>query len=132
MEIRLITTQEDFEKVYKTLNQYDYPLSFYEFQLKHSDVYKKESNKLIGAFQNNHCLGHLSYKILFAKNNDNILEINELFYQDVKAYKILMNFTDLIAQEEKCCAIKISNKKIDKLKAGLFDRFENILKSIAL
>ena len=41
MDIRLITVKEDFEKVYGILNQREYPLSFYEYTLKH-DLYQNK------------------------------------------------------------------------------------------
>ena len=46
MDIRLITVKEDFEAAYGILNQREYPLSFYEYTLKH-DLYNNNKQLIV-------------------------------------------------------------------------------------
>lgn len=130
MEIRLVTVNEDFEKAYKILLQQKYPLSFYEFVLKHDQFEKKSTAKLIGVFDGDECIGHLSYVITKCPHLDRILDIKEINQTSLKSYNAMMNFIDILAQEEKCRAIKISKKEVSRLNNGLFDRLENKLKAL--
>lgn len=130
MEIRLITVKEDFEKAYNILNQKEYPLSFYEYTLKHDQFTKHNTNKLIGFFQNDKCLGTISYAISTCPKLGSILEIKEIYQVNISAHKALMNFLDQLAQEEDCQAIKICKNKADRLNFTIFDRIESYLKNI--
>jgi hypothetical protein len=130
MDIRLITVREDFEKAYRMLNQKEYPLSFYEFVLKHDQFTMDASRKLIGAFEDDLCRGFLSYEVSFCPHLERVLNIKEMHHENIKSYKILMDFIDTIAHEENCRAIKISKKKVERLNLSIFDKFENILKAI--
>jgi hypothetical protein len=130
MDIRLITVREDFEKAYRMLNQKEYPLSFYEFVLKHDQFTSDTSRKLIGAFEEDLCRGFLSYEVTYCPYLERVLNIKEMHHENIKSYKVLMDFIDTIAHEENCRAIKISKKKIERLNLNIFDKFENILKAI--
>ena len=130
MEIRLVTVKEDFEKAYNLINQSTYPLSFYEFVLKHDRFSDDTSLKLIGVFQNEECLGHLSYRVEKCTYLERVLVIKEIHQTNIKSYKVMMDFIDILAKEENCRAIKISKEKIERLNAGFFDKFENILKNL--
>ena len=132
MNIRLITVKEDFEKAYGILDQREYPLSFYEYMLKHDSYTNKNLLKLVGAFSDEECLGTISYKIVKCPHLDRILEINEMHHKSIKGYKILMDFIDEIARDEHCFSIKICKNKAERLNHSVFDRFENFLKSFAL
>jgi hypothetical protein len=128
MDIRLVTVREDFEKAYNILNQKDYPLSFYEFVLKHDRFSDKNSLKLVGIFLNDECVGHLSYEVTACPYLERVLTVKEINQTNIKSYKMLMDFIDVLAKDENCRAIKISKKKIDRLNFSVFDKFENILK----
>jgi hypothetical protein len=131
MDIRLITVREDFEKAYNILNQREYPLSFYEYTLKHEN-YDGQSNgpKLIGVFQNDQCIGSISYKISPCPQLGKILEINEIYQTNIKGYKAMMNFIDTLAADENCQAIKICKNKAARMDKTIFDRLENFLKRL--
>jgi hypothetical protein len=130
MEIRLITHKEDFEKAYNLLNQNDYPLSFYEYTLKHEQHHDEQSSKLIGVFQDSECLGTISYTITPCPHLGRILEVKETHQSNIKGYKALMDFLDTLAEEESCHAIKINKNKIDRMSVNIFDKIENYLKRI--
>jgi len=128
MEIRLITVKEDFEKAYNILNQREYPLSFYEYTLKHEQFKHDKTHKLVGVFQEEKCLGTISYAITACSKLGRILEIKEIYQVNIKAHKALMNFLDILAEEEDCHAIKICKNKADRLNVTIFDRIESYLK----
>lgn len=130
MEIRLITVKEDFERAYRILNQREYPLSFYEYTLKHDSYTNRDLLKLIGVFQDDECMGTISYKITPCPQMGRILEIKEMHQKNIKGYKHLMDFIDEIASDEKCHAIKICKNKAERLNYSIFDRFENYLKNL--
>ncbi len=130
MDIRLITVKEDFEKAYNILNQREYPLSFYEYVLKHDQFHIETSLKLIGVFEDDNCIGSLSYRVLEDINLGRILEIKEIYQTGIKGHKKLLEFTDILAKEENCRVIKISKKKVERLNYSVFDRFEDYLKNI--
>lgn len=130
MDIRLITVKEDFEKAFSILDNRNYPLSFYEFTLKHDQFHQEKGRKLIGLFIQDECLGYLSYQIENCPYLDRILVIKEIQQTTIGSYKALMDFTDIIAKDENCRAIKISKTQVDKLNTNLFDKFENFLKRI--
>jgi hypothetical protein len=130
MDIRLITVKDDFEKAYRILNQREYPLSFYEYTLKHDSYMNKELLKLIGVFQDDDCLGTISYKITPCPHLGKILEIKEIHHKQMRSYKAMMDFIDEIAKEENCFTIKICKNKAERLNHSIFDRVENFLKSL--
>ena len=130
MDIRLITVKEDFEKAFNILNQRAYPLSFYEYVLKHDQFHKHSALKLIGVFDNDDCIGTLSYLVDTCPDLGRILEVKEIYQTGIKGHKQLMHFIDVLAKEENCNVIKISKKKIEKLNDSVFDRFEDFLKNI--
>lgn len=130
MDIRLITVKEDFEKAFNIINNKDYPLSFYEFMLKHDRFSDDFSTKLIGVFMDDECIGHLSYQVKQCPHLDRLLEIKEIHQTNIKSYKAMMNFIDILAKEENCRAIKISKEKVERLNQNVFDKFENFLKKI--
>jgi hypothetical protein len=132
MNIRLITVKEDFEKAYGILDQREYPLSFYEYTLKHDSFTNRNLLKLVGIFSDDECLGTISYKISPCAHLGKILEIKEMHQKNIKGYKALMDFIDDIAKEEGCLSIKICKNKAERLNHSIFDRFENFLKSISL
>jgi len=130
MDIRLITVKEDFEKAYGILNQREYPLSFYEYTLKH-DLYQNQHKlKLVGIFKNDDCIGTISYKITPCPHLGKILEIMEMHHHGISAYVVLMDFIDDIARDENCYSIKICKNKPERLNHSVFDRFENFLKGL--
>ncbi|MBY0413074.1 MAG: hypothetical protein K2Q18_02860 [Bdellovibrionales bacterium] len=131
MDIRLITVKEDFEKAYGILDQRVYPLSFYEYTLKHDSYTKKNLLKLVGVFEESECVGTISYRITPCPHLGRILEIKEMYNKNISGYKVLMDFIDDIAQDEQCHAIKISKNKAERLDHSIFDRFENFLKGFA-
>ena len=131
MDIRLITIKEDFEKAYNLINQKEYSLSFYEFVLKHDQFSKKNALKLIGAFENDSCKGFLSYDVEPCPHLERVLVIKEIHHANIKCYKNLMDFIDILAADESCRAIKIAKKKVERLNVSIFDKFENFLKAVA-
>lgn len=130
MDIRLITVKEDFEKAYGILNQREYPLSFYEYTLKHDLFQNQNKLKLVGIFRNEDCIGTISYKISPCAHLGRVLEIMEMHYQSITAYKTLMDFIDDVARDENCSSIKIRKNKPERLNNSVFDRFENFLKGL--
>lgn len=130
MDIRLITVKDDFEKAFNILKNRDYPLSFYEYVLKHDQFHKDDTLKLIGIFDNDECIGTLSYLVEDCPHLERILDIKEIHQSNIKGYKKLMEFIDTLAKEENCNVIKISKNKVEKLNQSIFDRFEDYLKSI--
>ena len=130
MDIRLITVKEDFEAAYGILNQREYPLSFYEYTLKHDHFINDKKLKLIGVFINDECMGTISYRIAPCPHLGRILEIKEMHNKNIKGYKAMMDFIDEIAHEEKCHAIKICKNKPERLSHSVFDKFENFLKGL--
>lgn len=131
MDIRLITVKEDFEKAYNILNQKEYPLSFYEYSLKHENyLSNNEGPKLIGVFQGDSCLGTISYKLTPCPSLGKILEVKEIYQTNILGYKTLMDFLDRIAFDENCQAIKICKNQALPMDQNIFDRLENFLKKI--
>ena len=130
MDIRLITVKDDFEKAYRILNQREYPLSFYEYTLKHDSFHNKQLLKLIGFFQDDECLGTISYKITSCPDLGRILEIKEIHQQSMRSYRTLMDFIDDIAKDENCYTIKICKNKAERLNHSIFDKMETFLKSL--
>ncbi len=130
MDIRLITVKEDFEKAYNILNQREYPLSFYEYTLKHDDYQNGEGPKLLGVFEAENCLGTISYKVEKCPHLGRILEIREIYQTNIRGYKVMMDFLDKLAKEEDCHAIKICKNKVERLNQNIFDKVENFLKRI--
>ena len=131
MDIRLITVKEDFEKAYNILNQKEYPLSFYEYSLKHENYHAfSEGPKLIGVFQNEICLGTISYSVTSCPHLGKILEVKEIYQNSIKGYKILFDFLDQLALDEKCQAIKICKNQAERMNQNLFDKLENFLKKL--
>lgn len=131
MEIRLITVKEDFEKAYNILNQKEYPLSFYEYSLKHENFDGKNPGpKLIGVFEDQHCLGTISYKLTPCPLVGKILEVTEIYQTQLSGYKALMDFLDQLAADENCQAIKICKNKAERMNQNFFDKMENFLKKI--
>lgn len=130
MDIRLVTVKEDFEKAYNILNQREYPLSFYEYVLKHDQFCNKSSLKLIGVFEEDKCIGTLSYQVTLCPHLDRVLEIKEIYQTGVRGHKQLMDFIDILAKEENCRVIKISKNKVERLNNSIFDRIEDYLKNI--
>ena len=130
MDIRLITVKEDFEKAYNILNQKEYPLSFYEYSLKHDNLQEKNGFKLIGVFQDENCLGTLSYSITPCPYMNKILEVKEIYLTNIKVHKVLIDFLDRLASEEDCQAIKICKNQAERMSQNIFDRFENFLKNL--
>jgi hypothetical protein len=130
MDIRLITVREDFEKAYNILNQKEYPLSFYEYSLKHEFQPLVEGPKLIGVFDTNECIGTISYRATACPHLGKILEIKEIHHTNVKSYKMMMDFLDSLAKEENCNAIKICKNEAERMSQNVFDRVENFLKKL--
>lgn len=132
MDIRLITVKEDFEKAYNILSQREYPLSFYEYSLKHETHSYSENDgpKLIGVFENDLCLGTISYVVGNCNHLGKILEVKEIYQTSIRGYKALMDYLDKLAKEEDCHAIKICKNSPDRLNKNIFDRIENFLKSL--
>jgi hypothetical protein len=131
MDIRLITVREDFEKAYNILNQKEYPLSFYEYSLKHENFNNLNTGpKLIGVFQEDICVGSISYMICPCPYLGKILEVKEIYQVNVKSYKVMMDFLDTLAAEENCQAIKICKNKADRMERNVFDKVENFLKKL--
>lgn len=130
MDIRLITVKDDFEKAYGILNQREYPLSFYEYTLKHDSFTNPLLLKLVGVFQDDECIGTISYKVTTCPQLGKILEIQEMHNKNIKGYKLIMDFLDEIAKEEECCTIKICKNKAERLNHSVFDRFETYLKGL--
>ncbi|MDD4976319.1 MAG: hypothetical protein PHY93_18315 [Bacteriovorax sp.] len=131
MDIRLITVREDFEKAYNILNQKEYPLSFYEYALKHENyLNNSEGPKLIGVFQDDSCLGTISYLLTPCPYLGKILEVKEIYQTNIKGYKVLMDFLDRLASDENCQAIKICKNQALPMNQNVFDRLENFLKKI--
>lgn len=130
MDIRLITVKEDFEKAFRILDQREYPLSFYEYTLKHDSFRNPQRLKLIGAFQDDECVGTISYKITPCPHLGRILEIQEMHQKNIKGYKVMMDFLDEIAREEECLSIKICKNKAERLDFNFLDRFETFLKKL--
>lgn len=131
MEIRLITVRDDFEKAFKLLDHQAYPLSFYEYFLKHDLYSQNDALKLIGLFDENECIGTISYRIKKCQYLGRILEINEIHHKGIKAYKKLMDFLDVIASEESCNSIKICKNKAERMNYSIFDRMENYFKNLS-
>ena len=121
MDIRLITVKEDFEKAYNILNQKEYPLSFYEYSLKHDNYHNQECLKLIGVFQEDECIGTISYKLSPCSYLGRILEIKEIYQTNIKSYKLMMDFLDTLAADENCQAIKICKNKAERLDLNVFE-----------
>lgn len=130
MDIRLITVKEDFEKAYNILNQKEYPLSFYEYTLKHDNHSYGEALKLIGVFELDECLGTISYKVSECPHLGKILEIKEIYQTNIRGYKAMMDFLDKLAKDENCHAIKICKNSAERLKHNIFDRIEGFLKNL--
>jgi hypothetical protein len=131
MDIRLITVKEDFEKAYNILNQKEYPLSFYEYTLKHDNFQTPHFGpKLIGVFQDENCLGTISYILTPCPYLGKILEVKEIYQTNIKGYKVLMNFLDKLALDEDCQAIKICKNQAERMSENFFDRMENFLKNL--
>ena len=130
MEVRLITIREDFEKAYNILNQKEYPLSFYEYSLKHDNFQSTQSLKLVGVFESEECLGSISYQITPCPHLGKILEVKEIYQTSIRSYKQLMDFLDVLARDENCQSIKISKNKIERLEESLFDRVESYLRKL--
>lgn len=130
MDIRLITVKEDFEKAYNILSQREYPLSFYEYSLKHESDSYSEGYKLIGVFENDHCLGTISYVVGNCNHLGKILEVKEIYQTSIRGYKALMDYLDRLAKEEDCHAIKICKNSPERLNKNIFDRIENFLKNL--
>jgi hypothetical protein len=130
MDIRLITVKDDFEKAFNILKNDEYPLSFYEYVLKHDQFQKYTSLKLIGVFDGHQCIGTLSYQVDDCPHLERILDVKEIHQTNIRGYKKLMDFIDVLAKEEDCNVIKISKKKVEKLNHSIFDRFEDYLKNI--
>lgn len=122
---------EDFEKAYNILNQKEYPLSFYEYSLKHETWNGNNTGpKLIGVFQDDECIGSISYKITPCPYLGKILEIREIYHTNIKSYKIMMDFLDRLASDEDAQAIKICKNKAERMEKSIFDRMENFLKKL--
>jgi hypothetical protein len=130
MDIRLITVKEDFEKAYSILNQREYPLSFYEYALKHDSFSNNKMLKLIGVFKDDECIGTISYQISCCPHLGQFLEIIEMYQKNIGGYKALMDFIDEIAKDENCNAIKICKNKAERLNYTSFDKVENYLKNL--
>lgn len=130
MDIRLITVKEDFEKAYNILNQKEYPLSFYEYSLKHENYQYNEGPKLLGVFEDDNCIGTISYKVAKCPYLGKILEIKEIYQTNIKSYKVMMDFLDKLALEENCLAIKICKNQAERLNQSIFDKVENFLKQM--
>ena len=130
MDIRLVTVREDFEKAYNILNSKEYPLSFYEYSLKHENFHKSEGLKLIGVFENDLCMGSISYRVISCIHLEKILEIKEIYQSSIKTYKVMMDFLDQLAREEDCRVIKICKNKPERLDHNFFDRFENYFRKL--
>lgn len=130
MDIRLITVKDDFEKAFNILNLREYPLSFYEYVLKHDQFHEHSALKLIGVFEEENCIATLSYSVEKCPHLDRILAIKEIYQTGIKGHKKLMDFVDILAKEENCRVIKISKKKVERLNLSVFDRFEDFLKNI--
>lgn len=130
MEIRLITVKDDFEKAFNLLNQREYPLSFYEYALKHDHFQNDDRLKLIGVFSDDECLGTISYKTTPCPHLGLILEVKEQHLKSIKGYKVMMDFLDELAREENCHAIKICKNQAQRLDHSIFDRVENFLKKL--
>lgn len=130
MDIRLITVKEDFEKAYNILNQREYPLSFYEYSLKHEIYNYNNKHKLIGVFENEQCLGTISYLVADCTHLGKILEVKEIYQTSIRGYKALMDYLDRLAVDEDCHAIKICKNSPERLNNNLFDRVESFLKNL--
>jgi len=113
------------------LNQKEYPLSFYEYALKHENYNAQDIGlKLIGVFQDDACIGTLSYKLTPCPHLGKILEIKEIHQSNIKSYKAMIDFLDTLAADENCQAIKICKNSADRMDINIFDRFENFLKKL--
>lgn len=122
---------EDFEKAYNILNQKEYPLSFYEYSLKHDNYHPQSIGpKLIGVFQDDACIGTISYQLTPCPDLGKILEVREIYQTNIKSYKVMMDFLDTLAMEENCQAIKICKNKAERMNIGIFNRLENFLKKM--
>jgi hypothetical protein len=130
MDIRLITVKDDFERAYRILNQREYPLSFYEYTLKHDSFKNNNLLKLVGVFQDDDCLGTISYRITPCPHLGKILEIKEIHQKDMRSYRSLMDFIDEIAKDEGCHTIKICKNAAERLNSSIFDKFESFLKKL--
>lgn len=136
MDVRLITAREDFEAAFSLLDHDKYPLSFYEYALKHDSYQKNECLKLIGAFVGSNfeqnCLATISYRVKSCPQIGKILEIKEIYQKNQLAYESLINFLEEVANDEKCLLIKIDKNNPERLAHSSLDRLENFLKSLEL
>lgn len=130
MDIRLITVKEDFEKAYRILDQREYPLSFYEYTLKHDSFTNQKRLKLVGVFQDDECMGTISYQITPCQHLGKVLEIKEMYQKNIRGYKAMMDFLDEIARDEGCLSIKICKNSASRLNRSIFDKVENFLKGL--
>ena len=131
MDIRLITVKEDFEKAYNIFDQKEYPLSFYEYFLKHENYLgSKKGPKLIGVFEDEFCIGTLSYKLTRCPLLGKILEVTEIHQTNKKGYNILINFLENLALDENCHAVKICKNRAERMNQNIFDKLENFLKEL--
>jgi hypothetical protein len=129
MEIRLITVMEDFEKAYNILNPKEYPLSFYEYSLKHENYFSNNAApKLIGVFENGECIATISYVLTPCPYLGRILEVKEIYQTSIKGHKAIFSFLDDLALEEDCQSIKICKNTPSGINLNIFDKFENYLK----
>lgn len=135
MDIRLISVKEDFEKAYGALYAKNYHLSFYEFNLRHDHQSKHATHKLVGAFKNDDCLGTISYEINPNHVLGKILHIKEVKTNNKSSIKAelirsqLLDFIEKIANDEKCDLIKMQYQHREEYSPGIFDRFENYLRT---
>ncbi len=136
MEIRLITVRDDFERAFKILKPKEYHLSFYEFNIRHELKTNYSSHQLIGAFNQDQCIGFISFELNPNHVIGKILHIKEIKTLPNETYSAkeiknqLLDFIQQIAIDEKCDLVKMQYDHNEKLDNTVFDRIETYLKSL--
>ena len=130
MNVRLITTKEDLELAYQFMKQFNKKLAYYDFLVKF-DFNNHDKHFIIGAFQNEQCLGVLTYRIEHLDKENKILEILDSKYSDIRSYKLLFKFIDNVASEDHFSAIKIKKPDPDLRSKKVINKLNHILRLIA-
>ena len=139
MEIRLVTSTEEFEKVFSQFFCHNSHLSFYEFTLRHELSFNQKHNHhlIVASLPNvESYLGVLSYTIDPRHVLGKILSIKEIHTSKHAAYSAshirseLLNFIEKIAIENNCDLVKMQYKNFERNNFSIFDKVESFLKNL--
>jgi ribosomal protein S18 acetylase RimI-like enzyme len=135
MQIQELKTAEDREVGYCLLRQLRTELSFSEFNELRSEANLRDHYTLIGAFEDNQCLGVMGYRILFDFVHGKHLYVDDLVVSPLSRSQgigaSLLGHAEKIAEENKCRGLRLSTGLENERGRRFYEKEGWVLRSVS-